>query len=65
MRTPFARAPQPFPLAYPYQASPSSLIASPIGYGDTSREAVTSPIKPKLNKGHKENLDNPRGEKAK
>ena len=38
MRTPFAQAPQPFPLAYPYQASPSSLIASPIGYGETSLE---------------------------
>jgi|GEM_PF-3376587 len=35
------------------------------GIGDTSQEAVTSPIKPKLNKGHKENLDNQRGEKSK
>jgi len=35
------------------------------GIGDTSRDIMALSVKPRLNKGHKENLDNPRGEKAK
>jgi hypothetical protein len=35
------------------------------GIGDISRDIVALSVKSRLNKGHNENLDNQRGEKAK